>query len=219
MAKISEAGKQGEGSGKYFSSKDMVGQIFEIIEDVNLYGDQIREYFPPEKDGKKKLGKDGKPLSWLCILVRSGIEEKDLHLTNSALRAIRDVLPKGQMSAKGERLTMNQDAKGYNPAKFTRLMGDYISAMPKDQMQLGQTPPAPTPPTPSAARPDSPPAQVLSKLRYGAQFFPDGLIPVESVRQTIQSVGYTGTAVDETLKGFKDTGMIFEPVPGFYKVI
>ena len=205
MAKITEAGKQGEGSGKYFSSKDIVGIPFEIIEDVNLYGDQIREFVPKDKEGKPKM-KEGRALSWLAIGVKCNGEEKDLHVTNSALRAIRDVLPKGQMTAKGERLVMNQDAKGFNPAKFTRLMGDYGKEMPREQQQIGQ-------PIPQGLKPQLDPIliQVFDKLKYGSQFFTAGLIPTQNVVEAC--------VTPANFQTLKDKGLIIEPVPGFYRLV
>lgn len=134
MAKIQEAGKAGEGNGKYFSSKDIVGQPFQIEEDVNASSD-FRETTP--KEGAKP-GRDGKPIVWLCIEISSNGETKDLHLTNSALRALRDSMPPGIATWKGQRAVMNNDAKGFIPAKFTRLMGDYEAVL--GQAQLGQTP-------------------------------------------------------------------------------
>lgn len=131
MAKISEAKEKGTGSSKFFTSKEIVGQPFEITGSENALSDF--------RETEKKEGKKG---TWLIIEINLGGEIKDLHLTNSAMRALRDCMPPGIATWKGQRAVMNSDAKGFIPAKFTRLMGDFAAA--QGQTQLGQ-PPVPQP--------------------------------------------------------------------------
>ena len=151
MAKIQEAREKGTGGGKFFTSKEIVGQPFEIMGDVNANSD-----FP---ETEKKEGKKG---TWLIIGIKLGGEEKELHLTNSAMRALRDCLPVGIASWKGQRAVMNYDAKGFSPAKFTRLMGDY-AAVPGQ----GQLTDIPKPQAPVAANYDFPQSQESMQQKVG----------------------------------------------------
>lgn len=114
MGKITE---KGTGKGEYYTMKDVLGQIFEISEDVNANSEF--------RDVPKKAGKEG---NYLSIIISMNGQVKDLHLTVSALREIRDCLGIGGKSWKGQRLTCTGLAKDFKPASFKRIdssLGSY----------------------------------------------------------------------------------------------
>jgi len=134
MAKISEKKEPGQGSSKFFTTKDLIGMPFEIIEDVNALSDF--------RETEKKEGKKGQ---WLCVMVKANGEEKDSHWTNAALRELRNAMPPGIATWKGQRAVINSvSGQGYNTVtKVTRLMGDYAAV--SGQQQIGQQPQTPPP--------------------------------------------------------------------------
>ncbi len=205
MAKIKEQGEKGKV--EFFKTNDIVGIPFEIVEDVNASSDF--------RETKKKELKDGETEKqpYQIIDIKCNGEVKEWHLTMSALRSLRNVMPPGAATWKGVRCVVNSLASGYTPTKITRLMGDY--AMPKDQQVLGQVvPPAVVSPVPPVTQDNQDPRipGIMAGLRNGQGFFKDGLIPFDNVMQACQGV----PALFQMLK---DKGLIFEPMAGFYKVI
>ena len=196
MAKITESsdGKKGD----FFKLNDIVGIPFELTEDLNALSDFRETPVKPPKEGEEAR----KP--YMVLNIRCNGEQKDLHLTMSALRSIRNIMAPGAATWKGVRLVCNAASSGFNPAKFTRLMGDY--AMPKDQQTLGQVLPVTTP---GIVDPILSP--IIEKLKYGSSFFKDGLIPEDTVAQTC--------VTPANFQALRDKGLIYQPVQGFFTVV
>jgi hypothetical protein len=201
MSQIIPEGQKGE-KGGYFKSEDLVGLPFEIMEDVNALSNFRETEINPPKPGEKT-----KPPYQIFLILCNG-ETKDWHMTMSNLRQVSGVMPPGIATWKGQRLVMNAlgNPKTYTKSKFTRLMGDYV--MPPGQQAPGQ--PMPSQPPANPANNDPILAPVLKQLVFASGVYPDG-IPMALMT--------TMTVNPDVFQALKDKGMIFEPKPGFFKVV
>ena len=186
-------------TGNYFKFEDFGEDIFTIIESIDPAKTEIRS----EKVKNKEVKADGKAeTEYYHILCRCGDIEKDLSLTFTALKQLAGILPK------------NENWRGYQ-GKYLGTKGSNknikynFQIMGKNIQEQGRLTDAPS---------DSPITKILTSLKDGSKWFPDG-IPLANVNQAIQAGGFTGAGTDEMLKSLKDKGLILETTAGLFKVV
>lgn len=136
---------------KYYTVDDILGEEIEIIEDITPDTD-VRETLPTEKGA-----------IYFCMYIKHK-EEKDLHMTKAALRAIVAVMP-ACPTLQGHKFKLHRSGKGYETKYTVQHLGKSVL------MYAAAAVPAPSP-APIIA-PATEPA-VLSTLRKAPAGMQDG---------------------------------------------
>ena len=191
MAKIHD---QGEGKGKYWATKDVVGVPLEIVEEC----DRDTDFRIAEK-------KEGSQADYMCMRCTDGMETKDLHATNNAMLVISKVLGKG--SWKGQQFVINSMTGGQysTVAKVTRLSGGM--SLVKDQSTLSD------PPGKKEEFPQSPETTPQKIQRFLKGLPAEGFPEQKTIE--IMTVLFGDQALANTVFGsLKQTGYIYQKVDG-----
>jgi len=180
-------------TGNYFKLEDFGDDPATIIESIDPKKTEIRI---EKVKQKSKTGEEAKgDLEYYHILCRCGDVEKDLSVTFTALKQFAGVMPRDDNWKGYQFKFLGTKGSGKNIKYNFQTLG---KAEVLEQTRLGETNPQI--------------ASILSNLKLGERFFPDGLIPLDNVFQACHSI-------PETFSLLKDKGLIHEVKTGFFKVV
>jgi len=182
-------------TGNYFKLEDFGDDFAVILESIDPKKTEIRI---EKVEQKIKAGEEKKrDLEYYHILCRSGDVEKDLSLTYTALRQFGAVMPHDE-NWKGYKFKyLGTKGAGKNIKYNFQILGKETGEQARLDVALTHDPMI---------------ASILSNLKQGERFFPDGLIPMDNVIQACQNV-------PATFQLLKDKGLILEVKTGFFKVV